>query len=121
VLGIADCCEGKKLICLYEPHIAREFGITGTLDPQALQIIRLCIISHEKKHFDQFDCCPDKVYKPGYGSYYKRECEAFEAQLGCLKSKKDMCGSNPKCKQHAASAIAWTERGLRRCHAMMPK
>jgi len=107
VFGVTACCEGKHIICIFDQRIASDPLFQGQLDPTALQIIRLCVIAHERTHVHQIVCSSEKVpgfqyltkrYAcPGYEKWNRRERESCEAEWRCLNEKRGMCGSNAKC------------------------
>ncbi len=122
--GMTVCCEGKPVICIFDNHIVLWRRFQRQVDPTALQIIRLCVIEHERTHLNHIDCSSrekmpgyDYLTKPyacpgygGRGGNNRMERESCEAEWRCLNAKRGMCGSNAKCIADVDKAIDQIKR-----------
>ena len=125
--AVTLCCRGKPLICVDDGNIARSSRWFGeSLNPRALQIVRLCEIAHERQHLNHIDCsCQDtlrpngNITKPGWKPPYRiedgdrqAEIEAYTAEYGCLIAKTALCGGDPDCEEDLEQAIEKVSRAL---------
>ena len=112
--GWVMCCNQEKITCAYIKK-------TGSI--QADAIIAKCIDKHEEEHFDDVFNCHDRsdCYEPGWWlerheqkERNKRECEAYEAQLRCMRRRLNSC-QNQECKDAVQDAIdAYKKSGEKR-------
>ncbi len=90
------CCNGKAYACVWDLG-----GPTGGKNKKARKIIEQCIKVHEKKHIPDTVCPPAPDFSrggPGKGVDTKAsECEAYEAEMACLKAAIHECDGDPQC------------------------
>ena len=94
-VAAVGCCQGREVICL-DPARTWTPGSPFTD----------CTFLHETVHIYQISCPNDcsvshQTLDP-YGE--ASECNAYRAELACLKSKLDLCTSVP-CKNNARARI----------------
>jgi hypothetical protein len=102
--GTVMCCHGQKTVCLFNQYT----------DPQpGAGIISACKKKHEEKHFEDVQCDGTSNYQPNFKSTRPQamgECEAYQAEISCLKASAPMCAGNAQC-------LDWTRRAVESLHA----
>ncbi len=80
-LGQIWCCAGSPILCIRP-------GAGGT--GPARSIVAECIKVHEQKHLQQNPQCDKCTGEPnGFGP--GEECEAYRAEVACLRNKRGSC------------------------------
>jgi hypothetical protein len=109
------CCQGRKIVCVADKY--RNRNIPGT------NITLKCTIEHEDYHNRNHNPpCPDdcsvrlNYLKPGL-NLNDSECEAFNRNLQCLRSRRHECGGNSACEKQVDQDITAIEsvKRSRRC------
>ncbi|MGI0015148.1 MAG: hypothetical protein ACREBU_17175, partial [Nitrososphaera sp.] len=94
--GYVLCCNGSKITCVGSDFPGGNAG---------QNIIRQCVIEHERRHFQDASDCPTGADeckttgplgpKPG-GDINQAECDASRAEVTCLENSN--CGGDAACQ-----------------------
>ncbi|HEY9171725.1 MAG TPA: RHS repeat-associated core domain-containing protein, partial [Verrucomicrobiae bacterium] len=102
------CCGGKKFPCVWDPN-----GDTNPRDSMAKKIIGSCMEAHEKEHVnDPGVTCESKCLSMAK-SNHEAECNAYTAELACLRSAIRACAGNPQCINQVKDAMGTTKMGIK--------
>ncbi len=97
-VGVTVCCNGQKYACVLRPG-----GATDAKNPNAMQVISICVLEHEKRHvIDPNLPCPS-CKGPTWAEYdyawtkLHGECDAYTAEMMCLQQNAYRCGQDSDC------------------------
>lgn len=94
--GGTVCCGGKAYACVWDPS-----GPTGTAKGKARSIIAKCIGVHEQTHVPDTACPavggPTRGAPRAGRNLEALECNAYRAEMSCLKSSVGQCDGDPQC------------------------
>jgi hypothetical protein len=105
--GGVVCCDGIKYSCSWGP------GGPYT-NPDAIGIVRACVVEHENDHHDDVDCPagpgPTRPpFRPG-SDPAAEERKAYAVEAACLRRARARCGGSPACERDVDSRLAFVMR-----------
>lgn len=115
--GGTICCRGVKYLCTW--------GADNIPNATAQNIVRMCIVQHERTHIDDAancDRCSSVIYRTGFlpaKNSDAEECDAYTASVACLRNALDSnaCGGDQACQQIVSDRLQSAENNRRRtCH-----
>ena len=95
-VGGIVCCNGTAHVCVW-----RSGGLSGASSKAAKTIIDKCSRAHENDHRPTVTCPPGNMLthggEPDPVKRKQGECQAYRAQMACLRSSIGACDGNPTC------------------------
>jgi len=94
-VGGQVCCGGRLFACVWVSG-----GISQSKEHSATVIIDNCSMLHEASHLAGQGCAGCGLYRPRVmiWNLVKGECDAYYAQMTCLKNSRSQCGGDPVCE-----------------------
>ncbi len=97
------CCNGKAFVCVWD-----DTGPGKTSVKKTRALIKKCIEKHEKVHLPDVVCPAAPDFSRGEGPASKveqSECNAYWAELACLKKAAFECDGSALCLMEIMSTI----------------
>jgi RHS repeat-associated protein len=89
------CCGFKAFVCVWNMPLFP--GGRPGFD-LGKKIVLSCIETHESEHIRQNPACGCGFYRPKTGNPDRDECEAYYAEMRCLKRRIKECGEDVNCQ-----------------------
>lgn len=106
--GIVACCNGVKVICIWEEHIRRADARApiGRMSDAARAKVRKCLGEHEETHKDDVECPWGGMYQAVWKTGMTSKQAAAEEQKAHKKTIE--CAFSEPCPDSDKNCAEWT-------------